>query len=199
MTKPCDLFTKIPREELNRLFEESYAGAELDFSYLGFEEIYQKVLEVAPPGMVILDLGCAYATQSWYFRDHKEYIGVDYGACMKKNPTYEDNLKCVIHTENSRYFFEPIQTFIKETLPTLGLDLNNVFAVCSAVPDKEARQLMKDTFLHYLDWYPGEEMQIVWNNEIVKQSELDWLKCKKNETIKDVVDEPDMELDADFE
>jgi len=196
--KTCDLFTKIPREELDRLFKESYAGAELDSSYLGFEKIYQKVLEVAPPSMVILDLGCAYATQSWYFRDHKEYIGVDYGASMKKNPTYSDNFKCVIHTENSRYFFKSIQTFVKETLPTLGLDLNNVFAVCSAVPDKEARKLIKETFPNYLDWYPKEEMQIVWNNEIVKQSELDWLQRKKNEASKDTVDEPDTELDADF-
>ena len=177
MMKPCDLFTKIPREELNRLFEESYANAELDFSFLAFEDIYQKVLEIAPKNKIILDLGCAYATQSWYFRDHKEYIGVDYGACMKENPTYEDNLKCVIHTENSRYFFESIQTFIKETLPTLGLNLNDVFAVCSAVPDKDARELVRETFPSYLDWYPKEEIKVVIDHEPLTKQDLDFVNC----------------------
>lgn len=180
MTTPCDLFTKIPKEELSRLFEESDAGAELDFSYLGFENIYQKVLEIAPKDMIILDLGCAYATQSWYFRDYAAYIGIDLGNAYD-NPTYEDNLKGVIQTENSRFFFEPIQSFISNTLPILHLDLNNVFAVCSAVPDREARQMVKNTFPNYLDWYPGEEMTInmIKNNSKVQETYVKMARGEK--------------------
>lgn len=161
----CDLYKKIPRELLNKLFESSKCSAELDFTFLGFEEPYQKVLELVPKDMVIIDLGCSYACQSWYFKEHERYIGVD--AFTTGNS--------VLHTENSEFYFETIQTFIKKTLPALNLDVNHVFAVCSAVPDKEARQMVRDTFPHYLDWYPGEEIniQISVDRNALGESELD--------------------------
>ena len=75
--QPCDLFKRIPREKLEYLFEHSEAGAELDISFLGFEDPYRFVKDIARKDMIIIDFGCAYATQSWYFREHEKYIGVD--------------------------------------------------------------------------------------------------------------------------
>lgn len=144
--EPCDLFTKIPREKLNFLFENSDADVELDYTFLGFEEIYQEVYNYAPKDMTIIDLGCGYACQSWYFREHNSYIGVDYFC--------DDN--SVIHTENSKYYFTSIQNFIKNIFPGLGLDLKKCFAVCSYVPDSEARNLVKEVFSYCKIYYPGE-------------------------------------------
>ena len=171
----CDLYKKIPREKLDELFENSGCSADMDFTFLGFEDTYQKVLELAPESMTILDLGCAYATQSWYFKDHAKYIGVDIGPYYGAKggiETYEDKIKCVLRTDKSEFYFESIQKFIKDTLPTLGLDLDNVFAVCSAVPDENARVLVRDTFPNYLDWYPGERTNISVKGKIM-EAEID--------------------------
>lgn len=145
MNNCCQLFKIIPKDLLDNLFENSNANAELDCSFLCFEDIYIKALEVTTRETIIIDLGCAYATQSWFFRDYKKYIGVE---CSGDEKT-------VIHIENSKFYFTTIQNFIKEVLPTLDINLNNVFAICSYVPDEEARQMIIDTFPYYLVYYPG--------------------------------------------
>ena len=144
--KPCELFTLIPREKLDYLFEHSGATAELDFTFLGFEDIYRDVLNFASKDKTIIDLGCGYAAQSYYFREHKKYIGVD--AC--------GNSDTVIHTENSEFYFMSIQDFIKDVFPALGIGPKDVFAVCSYVPNKAARELVAETFPYCRVYYPGE-------------------------------------------
>lgn len=146
MSECCQLFKLIPKDLLDKLFENSNASAELDDEFLCFEDIYIKALEVTTRKTIIIDLGCAYATQSWFFRDYKKYIGVE---CSGDEKT-------VMHVENSEFYFTTIQNFIKEILPTLDINLNNVFAICSYVPDAEARQMVIDTFPYYLVYYPGE-------------------------------------------
>lgn len=141
----CELFNLIPREKLDYLFANSHAGAELDCTFLAFEHVYKEVLEVTSKDKTIIDLGCAYATQSWYFKDHKKYIGVDDFS----------NSDSVIHTDNSEFYFMTIQEFIREVLPSLDLNLNDVFAVCFYVPDKDAQDLVVKTFPYCRVYYPG--------------------------------------------
>ena len=143
--KECELFNLIPREKLDYLFENSTAGAELDSTFLAFEEVYKGVLGFVPKSKIIIDLGCAYATQSWYFRDYKKYIGVDF--CTT-------NIKAVLNAENAEFYFVSIQKFIKEIFNTLGISKEDVFAICSYVPDEEARQLVRETFPYCLVYYP---------------------------------------------
>ena len=140
----CDLFKIIPRKKLDYLFENSRASGELDSTFLAFEEVYKGVLGFVPKSKIIIDLGCAYATQSYFFRDYKKYIGID----------VEGNTKTVIHTENSEFYFVSIQKFIKEIFDTLGISKEDVFAICSYVPDEEARQLVRETFPYCLVYYP---------------------------------------------
>jgi len=142
----CELYQLIPRDKLNHLFEHSTAGAELDYTFLCFEEIYKSVTTFVPKSFTIIDLGCAYATQSWYFRDYKRYIGVDISG----------NDDSVIHTVNSTYYFMSIQEFV-ENLSSLELDLNMVYAICSYVPDEQARELVRNTFKNCLVYYPKTE------------------------------------------
>lgn len=146
MKESCELYRLIPKEKLDYLFEHSTASAELDFTFLGFEEIYKDVLSYVPKDKVILDLGCAYATQSWYFKDHARYIGVEGWG----------NSDSVIHTENSEFYFLRIQEFLRDVFPGLGLDVEDVFAICSYVPDKEAQGMVAEMFPYCRVYYPNE-------------------------------------------
>ena len=140
----CELFKLIPKEKLDELFKNSDAGAELDCTFLGFEEVYKSVLSFVPKSKIIIDFGCAYATQSWYFRDYKKYIGIDKSS----------NNNSVIHTENSEYYFASIQYFITNIFNTLNISKDNVFAICSYVPDEEARKMVRENFPYCLVYYP---------------------------------------------
>lgn len=142
--KPCELFSLVPKEKLDYLFEHSNASAELDFTFLGFEDVYRDVLNFVSRDKTIIDLGCGYAAQSYYFQDHREYIGVD--ACGDNDS--------VIHTENSEFYFMSIQDFIKDVFPVSGIDPKDVFAVCSYVPDATARKLVMETFPYCRVYYP---------------------------------------------
>lgn len=145
MREQCELFKLIPKEKIDHVFNTSETvGAECDYTFLGFEEVYKAVTLFAPKSKIIIDLGCAYAFQSWYFRDYRQYIGVDNGVC------YSD----VLETENSEFHFTSIQNFIENVFPTLGYSLDEVFAVCSYVPDDNAMEMVRNYFPHCLVYYP---------------------------------------------
>lgn len=143
--EPCELFKLIPREKIDKIFSESNtASAELDRMFLGFEEVYKAVAMFVPKSKIIIDLGCGYAFQSWYFKDYKKYIGVD---CSTSDID-------VLKTENSQFFFMSIQEFIKEQFLKLGYKKEDIFAVCSYVPDEKARMMVKEYFPYCLVYYP---------------------------------------------
>lgn len=155
----CELFKMIPQERIRQVFESSETvGAECDHTFLGFEKVYKAVTLFVPKSKIIIDLGCAYAFQSWYFRDYAKYIGVDYDT--KEND--------VLKTENSEFYFMSIQKFIKEyvwedqygfreiRLPGMGPKrLEDVFAICSYVVDEKAQRLVRETFPNCLVYYPN--------------------------------------------
>ena len=146
----CELFRMIPIGKINEIFSRSEtAGAELDYTFLGFEDVYKAVTLFVPKGKIIIDLGCSYAFQSWYFKDYKKYIGVDSGICCND----------VLEIENSKFYFTSIQHFIKNVFPTIGYDKKDVFAICSYVPDEEARQMVKEFFPYCLVYYPEAEKE----------------------------------------
>lgn len=141
--EPCDLYNKIPHHLIKEIFNNSDASAEMDYTFLGFEEIYQKVAKEVQKSMIIIDFGCCYAFQSWYFRDFKQYIGVD--ACT---PT-EQRLKI----PKSAHYDMSIQRFIEwGYAPT---NRENVFTICSYVPDEEARKMVVKNFENHYVYYPG--------------------------------------------
>lgn len=145
MSEFCELFQMIPKEKIDNMFENSNTlGAECDYTFLGFEEVYKAVTLFVPKSKVIIDLGCAYAFQSWYFRDYRKYIGVD------------AHIADVLETENSEFHITSIQNFIKHVFPKLGHSIDEVFAVCSYVPDKNAREMVRNFFPHCLVYYPTE-------------------------------------------
>ena len=157
----CNLLKNniIPKEEFSRVFRDSYsASAEIDPSFLCFENEYEYVLKNTTTEDTIIDLGCAYNPQCWYFKDYKRYIAVDL-------PMFDD---VRFDSGNVEFYIMSIQQFIKEELPKLGLDLNRVVAVCNAVPDEEARKMVIETFPRHLVAYPGMESDVT-----IEEKELD--------------------------
>lgn len=152
----CNLIKNkiIPKEELDRVFNDSYsASTEIDASFLCFNDEYEYVLENTKPSDIIIDLGCAYNPQCWYFKDYDRYIAVDL-------PMFDDVRFDNGHVE---FYIMSIQRFIKEELPKLNLDLNNAVAICNAVPDEEARKMVEKTFPRHIIAYPGIPSKITIN------------------------------------
>ena len=138
-----DILNYIPTKEVDRLFEKNYRmAANLCPSFMGFTEVYRSLLNIVPKHFIIIDLGCCYAAQCYYFQDYKTYIGVD----------VEDEERFA--TENTIHYEMSIQKFIKEVLPELHLNLKECFAICSYVPDDEATELARQTFPNILVYYP---------------------------------------------
>lgn len=159
--EPCELYTLIPKEKIDRIFEKSEtASTELDYTFLGFEDVYKAVTLFVPKDRIIIDFGCGYAFQSWYFKDYRKYIGVDV------SPVGKDVLD-ILETGNSEFYHMRIQDFIRNHVRKdrygfcdIKLEnmecqtVENVFAICSYVPDTEAQRLVRETFPHCLVYYP---------------------------------------------
>lgn len=149
----------IPCTEMKRVFTESYsASAEIDPSFLCFDEPYQMATRVADKDSIIIDFGCGYAAQSFYFKHCSAYIGVDLPMPMPSDPLmlYEFKPETRFTADNTSFYIMTIQKFLNEVYPTLDIPKEKVIAICSAVPDKEAQELVKQTFpVHYV-WYPGQ-------------------------------------------
>lgn len=142
----CKTFYLIPISEINRVFDESdSASAELDSEFLCFEEVYEKVKQHCRKDTIVIDFGCSYMAQAYWFTDCKKYIGVDL--------PFRNNVK--FKTENSEVYLMSGQKFIKEVLPTLDLDMENVIAVCSYVPDEELQKIVAETFKYNYVRYCG--------------------------------------------
>lgn len=151
MMSNCELFKIIPKKEINRVFKESYSiAAECDHSFLGFEDVYKAVSNFVPEDMIIVDLGCAYAAQAFYFLEYEKYIGVE-------NGLFDD-----IHfeTPNMVFYKESIQEFISK-LKERNINASKCFAICSYVPDKEAEKLVRNTFPKCLVYYPQSHNKVV--------------------------------------
>ena len=138
----CELWSMIPQTEIDRVFHGT-ASAELGMDFLAFEKCYKVASLLVPKSWIIFDLGCAYAAQAYYFTHHKKYVAVDHSS---KNDCFR------FQTDNMEFFNMSIQKFLSMHH---FVDLERIFAICSAVPDKEAQKLTIETFPNHYVWYPG--------------------------------------------
>ena len=104
--------------------------------FLGFVDTYYYLAKIIPKHFTVLDLGCAYAPQSYYFRNHKSYIGVDY------------SVKEQFHFPNTILRNNRIETEVAlwKNIPT-----EQVFAICNYVPidSTELRRTFKVLYVFY--------------------------------------------------
>lgn len=146
----AELKKLIPHNEYESVISQDMCELESDF--LGFVEQYYALSKVIPKHYTVIDLGSYMAAQCYFFKGHKRYIGVD-SYDIKED--YK-NLKR-FRTENTIHYKSTIQDFVKNMEE---IDTETTFAICNYVPDKEAQDLVRETFENCFVFYPcGGETQ----------------------------------------
>lgn len=130
----CELAKKYPK-----MFEEVLKQdmCDIDGSFLGFIETYYYLSKIIPKNWTVVDFGCAYMPQAYYFRKHKAFIGVDIGDCKR------------FHFNNTDLFIGTIADYLK-----LNPSIKKVFAICNNVPSPETKLVRKhypNCFIYYVD------------------------------------------------
>lgn len=144
--------------QLTRILECSKSL--IDYEFLGFVDTYYHLSHIIPKGRVVYDMGCASAVQSWFFRNHKKYIGVDVD--LDKDE--------VLTTPNSVFYSCTISEFISNN----SID-NPSFAICNYVPpwgDDNIR-IVKEAFEHVYLFYPeeGDDKEVFTITTEIKRDE----------------------------
>lgn len=129
---------KILLEKYPEMVKEVFSQdmCDIDSSFLGFLEPYYYLYKIIPLDWEIVDFGCAYSPQAYYFRNHKGYTGVD--SSISKRFKFNNGVG----------FVGKISEYVK-----LNLNKNKVFAICNNVPSIETdlvRMNYKDCFIYYV-------------------------------------------------
>lgn len=133
------LLNKIPQDQIDKVFDQ--AECDIDGEFIGFIAIYEKLSKIIPKHFTIIDLGCAYNPQCFYFTKHKAYIAVDESPCEK------------FQSENCAIYNMKIKKFID--LYVCDFNLNETFAICSYVPcSGDCNELIRQTFKNLFVYYP---------------------------------------------
>ena len=74
---------------------------------------------------------------------------------------------------HAEFYEQTIQEFINVTLPTLGLPMDRVIAICNAVPDDEARNMVCQSFHRFYVAYPGMESRYCFDGKTVVTAKVD--------------------------
>ena len=115
---------------------------DIEPSFMGFVRIYKNLSEIIPKHFTVVDLGCAYAPQCWYFRNHAKYIGVD----MSDGGRFS--------MPNTTHYEMTIEKFISDESSGLS---GPTFAICSYVPPwhGDNMKLTQEAFSHAFTYYPA--------------------------------------------
>ena len=129
----CELAEKYPA-----MFKEvlEQKRCDIDGTFLGFVDTYYYLSKLIPKSWTIVDFGCAYNPQAYFFREHRAFIGVDFG--IKKR----------FHFENTDLYEGMIADYLAQKPPT-----EKVFAICNNVPSAEkemVRQYYPNCFVYYV-------------------------------------------------
>jgi len=127
-----ELYKKYPK-----MFKEvlKQSNCDIDGTFIGFVDTYYYLSKIIPRSWTVVDFGCAYNPQSYYFREHKAFIGVDF------------EIKKKFHFENTDLFEGRIADYLKQQPPT-----NKVFAICNNVPSSDSRLVRRyypNCFVYY--------------------------------------------------
>lgn len=110
--------------------------------FMCFAEIYASLARLIPIEWTVIDFGCAFAPQCWYFRKHNRYIGIDPGP-MKR-----------FQVDNSSIFIGTIRQALSDTIWIEPINWDRTFGIMSYVPAKEydyflVKNHLKNMFVYY--------------------------------------------------
>lgn len=139
-----ELFVALKKDPLySKLIDEiiSRESHSIDPEFLGFVKTYKLLSDLIPKDRTIYDLGCASAIQSYYFRDHHKYVGVD----LLSKPNER------LITPNSIHY----KMSISEFFGNHPIDICH-FAICNYVPPwhNDNEELVRQNTRHLFVFYP---------------------------------------------
>lgn len=136
------LLEKLPGDQIERVLAADMCDIGIEF--LGFVGIYERLADIIPLDWTVIDLGCAYSPQAFFFDRHKRYIGVDLLTPI------DDRFSA----SNTSHFWMSISDFLREHASIYDVDTS--FAICSYVPDwhDNNMKLVRDAFRNVFTFYP---------------------------------------------
>ncbi len=129
----CALAEKYPKM-FKEVLEQDMC--DIDGTFMGFVDTYFFLSKLIPKSWTIVDFGCAYNAQAYYFRKHRAFIGVNKG--IKKR----------FHFKNTDLFDGTIKDYLKQRPLT-----NKIFAICNNVSSEETklvREYYPNCFVYYV-------------------------------------------------
>ena len=146
-------------EQLELSFKDDCVKCEIvpEFMTCG-SEIYKTLSEVISLDWTIVDIGCGYSAQAYYFRKHKKYIGIDL------NPNLICNDFKNIASGCFRFTFENTEHWVRNAIELTendftDFDLLKTFAIMNWNPLWTAlkiedrglhiRKIFKNLYVHY--------------------------------------------------
>lgn len=144
----------IPKEQCERVFNQTMVDIEPRF--VGFTQIYKALSEIIPRHFTIVDLGCAYNPQCFYFQDHKKYMAVDLPAAEWRGGKIER-----FQSDNCEIFEMDIRDFIEKHIDEVNL--KETFAICNYVPNwgQDNKQLVRESFENCYVYYPHRNESLI--------------------------------------
>lgn len=134
-------FHLIPKDQIDRVLDQDMCDIGPEF--LGFTEVYEALANIIPLHWTVIDLGCAYAPQAFFFARHKKYVGVDL------------YVKERFFAPNSVFYTMLISQFVEQIAPSF--DQSTTFAICSYVPPwhDDNNALVRAAFKNLFTYYPA--------------------------------------------
>ena len=138
-----ELLSRIPENQKKEVFSSM---CDIDATFLGFVDTYKVLAELIPEHYTVIDLGCAYNPQCFYFLNHKQYVAID----IWQGPIFKSP-NCIIYRKS-------IAQFITENLHEFNLD--ETFAICNYVPPwhNDNGKLVRNAFKNVYVFYPAVQI-----------------------------------------
>jgi len=127
------------RKKYPKMFEYvlKQRWCDIDLDFMGFVDTYYYLSKIIPKHWTVIDFGCAYNPQAYFFRNHKSFIGVD---CSTEKQ---------FQFKNTILFKGTIADYLKQN-PIKG----GVFAICNNVPSEETKMIREyypNCFIYYIN------------------------------------------------
>lgn len=143
------VWSLIPKEEKERVMASDASAEIYSDSHMCGGATYYYLSRLIPKHWTVIDIGCAYNSQSYLFQEHARHIAVE--------PKWIDS---DFHFEyfrapNTELLFMTGQDFIENELPKLNLDLDKTFCIVNYVPSGAANLMARETFRNIWCFYPA--------------------------------------------
>ena len=146
-------------ELLNLSLQDDCIRCELEPQFMSCgTKIYKTLSEIISLDWIVIDIGCAYSAQAYYFRKHKKSIGIDLSPNIICNDIKSHNFG------SFRFTFENTEHWVKDAMKLTkkdfkDFDLLETFAIMnwnplwseSSVEDRSLhiRKIFKNLYIHY--------------------------------------------------